>query len=123
MSGSVLSGLAGLGGMRADGESAHSAFAQSVRVLREVGTTEKVPGHPNAIALEAAVNVALGQGAAWSGDYITARGHYLQALERLESMGGRRWVSISLGLGAIALVGGCFGGATRWVAGARSEAL
>ncbi len=119
---SVLADLAGLAGMRGDGESAHSLFAQSLRVLREVGSTEKVPGHPTAIALEAAVNVALGQGAAWSGGYITARSHYLQALERLESMGGRRWVSISLGLGEVALVEGDVGEATRWFAGALSEA-
>jgi predicted ATPase/DNA-binding SARP family transcriptional activator/DNA-binding CsgD family transcriptional regulator len=119
---SLLADLAALARMRGDGESARSLFAQSLRVLREVGSTEEVPGHPTAIALEAAVNVALGQGAAWSGDYITARNHYRQTLERLELTGGRRWVSISLGLGEVALVEGDIGEATRWFAGALSEA-
>jgi predicted ATPase/DNA-binding SARP family transcriptional activator/DNA-binding CsgD family transcriptional regulator len=119
---SLLADLAGLARMRGDGESARSLFAQSLRVLREVGSTEKVPGHPTAIALEAAVNVALGQGAAWSGDYVTARKHYLQTLERLERTGRRRWVSISLGLGEIALVEGDLDAANSWFASALSEA-
>lgn len=100
----LLAELGLLAGWSGNPSLARSRLNQAMAFLRDAGADARVPAYGSGIALEAAINIALAQGSVWSRDYEEARRYFLRGLEFAERAGGRPLVSVSLGLGELALI-------------------